>query len=159
MNSAAFQKVLPTSPVITRQKRCSLHAKKREKAKNYWLVNISWWLGRFIKNEEIKFETWTFLDDLVDLSRMRRLSSKQNERMMIEHASRCVFVFYDLMKLLCEFLLFKLHCNSGYWILEWQRNLVSVITRLLETILATQFCTACCSSFRELFSPHKLYIR
>ena len=57
MNSAAFQKVLPTSP---RQKRCSLHAKKREKAKNYWLVNISWWLGRFIKNEEIKFETkWT----------------------------------------------------------------------------------------------------
>ena len=95
---------LPTSP---RQKRCSLHAKKREKAKNYWLVNISWWLGRFIKNEEIKFETWTFLDDLVDLSRMRRLSSKQNERMMIEHASRCVFVFYDLLKLLCELLLFK----------------------------------------------------
>ena len=63
--------------------------------------------SRFIKNEEIKFETWTFLDDLVDLSRMRRLSSKQNERMMIEHASRCVFVFYDLLKLLCELLLFK----------------------------------------------------
>ena len=53
------------------------------------------------------FETWTFLDDLVDLSRMRRLSSKQSEQMIIEHASRCVFVFDDLMKLLCEFLLFK----------------------------------------------------
>ena len=38
----------------------------------------------------------------------RRLSSKQNERMMIEHASRCVFVFYDLLKLLCELSLFKL---------------------------------------------------
>ena len=33
---------------------------KREKGKNHWLVHISWWLGRFIKNEEIEFETkWT----------------------------------------------------------------------------------------------------
>ena len=102
MNSAELsEKCCPLPlPRTTPSKTDAPYSQKREKAKNYWLVNISWRLGRFIKNEKIKFETYTFLDDLVDLSRMRKLSSKQSDRMVIEHASRCVLVFYDLMKCL-----------------------------------------------------------
>ena len=57
--------------------------------------------------------------------------------MMIEHASRCVFVFYDLLKLLCELLLFKY-----FKLLKLRNNLHANYSAVKVSILPYHMLTA-----------------